>query len=60
MHAWVLKFHIWVPHENIAHPYSFLSELSLILELYPLEEMGMKSCQQDITKKKKKTVELGA
>ena len=27
MHANVLKFHIWIPHENIGDPY-FLAHLS--------------------------------
>ena len=35
MYANVLKFYIWIPHENIGDPYFFFfsSELSPILEL---------------------------
>ena len=51
MHARVLKFHIWIPHGKIADPYFFfLSELSPFLELRPFEKIGMKSCQQGISK----------
>ena len=38
MYANVLKFHIWIPHENIGDPYFFFSsKLSPILELFPYE-----------------------
>ena len=48
MHARVLKFHIWIPHEKIADPFFFccfffLSELSPFLELCPFEKIRMKS-----------------
>ena len=34
MYAYVLKFHIWIPHKKIGNPYFFfLSKLSHILEL---------------------------
>ena len=37
MYANGLKFHIWIPHEKIGDSYFFfLSELSPILELFPL------------------------
>ena len=35
MYANVLKFLLWIPHENIGDHYFFLSELSPILELFP-------------------------
>ena len=35
VHARVLKFHIWIPHGEIADV--LLSELSPFLELYPFE-----------------------
>ena len=33
--ARVLKFHIWIPGQNIAYPYFFLSKLSPLAELCP-------------------------
>ena len=42
MHARVLKFHIWIPHEKIAEHILFLSELSPFLELCPFEKIRMK------------------
>ena len=51
VHARVLKFHIWIPHGKIAEPYLFfLSELSPFLELCSLEEIRLKSYQQEISK----------
>ena len=44
VHARVLKFHIWIPHEkNSWHTLFFLSELSPFLELCPFEKIRMKS-----------------
>ena len=43
VHARVLKFHIWIPHGNIADTLFFLSELSPFLELCPFEKIRMKS-----------------
>ena len=34
VHTRVLKFHIWIPHEKIADPYFFFSELCFFLELF--------------------------
>ena len=43
MYANVLKFHIWIPHENMADPYFFfLSELPPILE-YRFDKITPKS-----------------
>ena len=50
MLARVLKFYIWIAHGKIADSYSFLSELSPFLELWPFEKIRMKSCQQDNSK----------
>ena len=52
MHARVLKFHIWIPHEKIADAYFFffLSGLCLFPELWPFEKIRMESCQQTISK----------
>ena len=33
--ARVLKFHIWIPRQKIAHPNFFLSELSPLAKLCP-------------------------
>ena len=33
----VLKFHMWIPHKKIVDPFFFFSELSPLLELWPLE-----------------------
>ena len=50
LHARVLKFHPWIPHgKKLTHIF-FLSELPPFLELCPFEKIGMKSCQQDISK----------
>ena len=43
VYANVLKFHIWIPHGKIGDPYfSFLSELSPILELFPIDKITLK------------------
>ena len=42
MHAKILKFYIWIPHEKIAGQYLFfLSELCHILELCPFKEIEL-------------------
>ena len=50
MHARVLKFHVWIPHEKIADTFFFPSGLCPFLELWPFEEIWMESCQQAISK----------
>ena len=47
VHARVLKFHIWIPHGKIADR---IFILVWVLKLCPFEKIGMKSCQQDISK----------
>ena len=51
VHARVLKFHIWIPHGKIADLYFFSSPNYLPFWSYaPSKKIGMKSCQQDISK----------
>ena len=51
MHARVLKFHIWIPHEKIADTY-FLSDQDYapFLSYGPLKKIWMESFQQAISK----------
>ena len=49
MHARLLKFHVWIPHEKIADTYIF-PVICPFPELWPFEEIWMKSCQQNISK----------
>ena len=48
--ARVSKFHIWTPHQKITYPYFFLSELSPLDELCPLEGLIVQICNHDILK----------
>ena len=48
--ARVLKFHIWIPHQKIAYPYFFLSELSPLADLCPFEGLKVQICNHDISK----------
>ena len=55
MHDRVLKFHIWIHRQKVADQsfffcFFFLCELSPILELFRLEKIIMKACQQDTSK----------
>ena len=51
MHARVLKFHIWIPHEKIADPYFFSDQdYAPFPELWPFEKIWMESFQQAISK----------
>ena len=50
MHARVLKFHVWIPLEKIADTFFFPSGLCPFPELWPVEEIWMESCQQNISK----------
>ena len=48
MHARVLKFHVWIPHEKIADTYFFpLQDYAPFLSY---EEIWMESCQRNISK----------
>ena len=47
VHARVLIFHIWIPHEKIADTYFFSYQNS---ELWPFEKIWMESCQQTVSK----------
>ena len=48
MHARVLKFHVWIPHEKIAFTYFFPRQDYAPFLLWPFEEIWMVSCQQNI------------
>ena len=50
VHDRVLKFHLWIPHGNIADLYFFWPELCPFLELRPFENIRAKSCQQNLSK----------
>ena len=55
MHARVLKFHIWIPHEKIADTYFFFfffsyQDYAPFLSYGPLKKIWMNSCQQNISK----------
>ena len=51
MHARVLKFHIWIPHEKIADMYFFsYQDYAPFLSYGPLIKIWMNSCQQNISK----------
>ena len=43
MHARVLKFHVWIPHEKIVDIYFSPSGLYPFPELRPFEEIWMES-----------------
>ena len=51
MHARVLKFHIWIPHEKIADMYFFsYQDYAPFLSYGPFEKIWMNFCQQNISK----------
>ena len=51
MHARVLKFPIWIPHEKIADMYFFSYQDYAPFPSYgPLKKIWMNSCQQNISK----------
>ena len=51
MHARVLKFHIWIPHEKVADTYFFsYQDYAPFPELWPFEKIWMESFQQAISK----------
>ena len=51
MHARVLKFHIWIPHEKIADTYVFsYQDYAPFLSYGPLKKIWLESCQQAISK----------
>ena len=51
MHARVLKFNIWIPHEKIAEMYFFsYQDYAPFLSYGPLKKIWMNSCQQNISK----------
>ena len=57
MHARVLKFHIWIPHEKIADTYFFLrQDYAPFLSYGPLKKYGWNL----VSKISKKTIEARA
>ena len=51
MHARVLKFYVWIPHEKIADTYFFsYQDYAPFLSYGPLKKIWMNSCQQNISK----------
>ena len=50
MHARVLKFHVWIPHEKIADTYFFFhQDYAPFLSYAPLKKYEW-NCQQSISK----------
>ena len=51
MHARVLKFYVWIPHEKVGDTYFFShQDYAPFLSNGPLQKIRMKSSQQNISK----------
>ena len=48
LHAWVLKFYIWLPNEKIADPYFFFLSSMFVKSYASWKKIRIKSCEQGL------------